>query len=388
MMPEMPKCALVVDDDEEFLFYVQTALESAGYDVETAASLMESQELLRRRSFAVILADLRLPGASGLDVLDEARKIDSLAVGIVLTGHSSVSSALQALREGAYDYLLKPCPPEELAAAVGRAVEHYHLKVSLVQKTAELEKLEAQLDVKSRALQDVSHELKNPLSVVSGYSALLLKRGGESYKPEELRKGLQSIYSNAQHLNRLLDDLMESTRVSARKVTLSKSRLSAREAASEAVENLRLEAAKKGIELSCETGDEELFIEADKHRLTQILLNLLGNALKFTPSGGKVRISLKSLEDCARFCVQDTGVGIDPAETERLFERFYQAEGTRLNHKGLGLGLEISKGLVEMHDGKIWVESRPGMGASFYFTIPLAQDREPRPLRHPRHLTQ
>jgi signal transduction histidine kinase len=118
-------------------------------------------------------------------------------------------------------------------------------------------------------------------------------------------------------------------------------------------------------------------VRADVRRVHQVLANLLGNALKFTPQGGTISVSVDSVEGIARFCVADTGVGIPAADVPHLFERFYQCEGTRSHHQGLGLGLEICKGLIELHGGRIWAESEPGRGSRFYFTLPThAGDRQ------------
>lgn len=371
METQKPLKVLVVDDEEDFRLYVRRTLELAGYDVAAAGTLAQARRTLAEEpSIHLILADLHLPDGSGLDLIKEARRRDPLSEGIVLTGHGSVDSAVESLREGAYDYIVKPCEPDSLVAAVRRGASHSALKRALLEKTAQLETLKTQLDDKSRMLQNVSHELKNPLSVVYGYAAFLLKQGHEA-APEDVKKSLQSIHNNAERLNRLLEDLLEASRLSGRKIELSRERLDAAKLAEEAVTNHGLEAQHRGVslKLSAEAG---AFVFADAKRVQQILSNLIVNALKFTPSGGRVTVSVAPAEGFARFTVKDTGVGIAPEDLAHLFERFYQAESTRRAHHGLGLGLDICKGLVELHGGHIWAESTPGQGAAFHFTLPLA----------------
>lgn len=372
---DKPTTILVVDDDAEFLMYLNRTLSGAGYEVRAASSSKAALAELDRAAFSIVLADLRLPGASGLDVLRAAREKDALSVGIVVTGHSSVDSALEAMRDGVYDYLVKPCAPDALLAAVRRADEHFALRRALVRKTEQLEKLERKLDDKSRMIQNVSHELKNPLSVVYGYSAFLLKQAEEDCPPEELKKSLQSIHNNAQRLGHLLEELIESTRLQSRKIELDRAPVPAAELCREAVEGNRFEATRKEIELTLGSLPAQALVFADAKRAHQILNNLLSNALKFTPAGGAVELSAVEDEGFARFTVRDTGVGIAPEDVCHLFERFYQSETTRMNHGGLGLGLEISKGLVELHGGHIWAESAPGQGSSFHFTLPLSCSR-------------
>lgn len=353
---------LAVDDDQEFLLYLQTALRATGcafVPVETAADALAE---LSRKRFSLVLADLRLPTGSGLDVLQEARKIDPMTVGIVLTGHSSVDSALEALRDGAYDYLVKPCPPDQLLAAVRRGLEHHELRRALVEKTRQLESQE-------RMIQDVSHELKNPLSVVYGYASFLLKQQ-QDFAPDELRKSLQSIHSNAERLGHLLEELLESSRLKAKRVELRRQAVSARALCEEARSGFAPLAAQKGVKLSADRLEDEL-VDADAKRVQQVLSNLISNALKFTPSGGSIAISCRRAGQSVEFSVADDGCGIAAADLERLFTRFYQVEATRKDHPGMGLGLEISKGLVELHGGKIWAQSEPGRGTTMLFTLPV-----------------
>jgi two-component system, sensor histidine kinase and response regulator len=360
---------LVVDDDEDFLSYAQKALEADGYAVQCASTAAEAAAQLRARRFELVVSDLMLAGATGLEVLEQARRIDPLSVGIVVTGHSSVDSAMQALREGAYDYLVKPCSPDQLAAATKRAVEHYRLKQALIHKTSELEKLETQLSHRATMIANVSHELKNPLSVVYGYSAFLLSQG-EDAKPEDVQRGVKSIHKNAQQLTHLLEELIDSVRLSSHKVELDRKPIDAMLLCREAVENAKLEAAKKGVDLACDGGDG-LMVSVDRRRAQQILGNLLSNALKFTKAGGAILVSLARDGEAARFTVSDTGIGIPPEELSLLFERFYQSTATPRDQQGLGLGLDICRGLVELHGGRIWAESELGKGSAFHFTLPL-----------------
>ena len=361
---------LVVDDDEDFLLYTRRALEAEGHEVCAAATAAAAAHQLRSRRFDLVIADLLLRGASGLDILEQARQADPLSVGIVVTGHSSVDTALRALREGAYDYLIKPCPPDVLAAAARRGIEHYRLKQALIHKTQQLEQLETQLQHRSNMIQNVSHELKNPLSIVYGYSAFLLEQG-EQANPEDVKRGVQSIHNNAQTLSRLLEELIDSVRLSSHKVVLDRQPCSAAALCDEAADNAQLEAQKLGIELSVHVADA-MTVSADSRRAHQILGNLLGNALKFTRTGGSIRLEVRREDDAARFTVSDTGVGIPADELPRLFERFYQATTTSKGQPGLGLGLDICRGLVELHGGRIWAESTLGRGSQFHFTLPLA----------------
>ncbi|MBI5211433.1 MAG: hybrid sensor histidine kinase/response regulator [Elusimicrobia bacterium] len=375
-MPENnAESILIVDDDQEFLGYLRAVLRPLGCEIVAASTGGEACRAIAARRFSMVLADLRLPDLSGLDVLESARKTDPIAVGVVLTAHGSLDSALEALREGAYDYLVKPLHPATLLAAVRRGLEHWRLKRALVQKTAQLENLQHALDAKTQLIQNASHELKNPLTVVYGYSSFLLRNDAGDHDPGELRKNLESINRNAERLSVLLDELIESTRLSQHKIELRRERASAASLAREAFESHRCEAARKDLDLRLEAAPgEDLWILADECRVHQILSNLVGNALKFTPEGGAITLAVDKDGAFARFCVRDTGAGISPEGMSHLFERFYQEESSRRHNKGLGLGLNICKSLAELHGGSIWAESAPGAGSAFFFTIPLAHD--------------
>lgn len=362
---------LVVDDDLETLDYLRMVLSSEGYGVVTAADVPGAQRELEAHRFQLVLTDLSLPEGSGLDVLDAARRSDPVTVGIVLSGHGTVDSALQAMRQGAYDYLVKPTAPDVLLAAVARGIEHYELKRQLIEKTAQLESLESQLHHKSRLIANVSHELKNPLSVVYGYSSFLLRTPPE--RPDDLRRSLQSIHNNAERLGHLLEEMLESSRLHARKVELDRGPVAAGELLREAGEYYRFEATKREVDLRVLRGAADAEpVHADAKRVHQILANLISNALKFTPADGSVILSARKVDGFVEFSVRDTGVGIDPEHLPHLFERYYQVDATKKHHQGLGLGLEITKGLVELHGGRIWAESQPGEGTNILFTLPLA----------------
>ncbi len=347
----------------------QSALASAGYAAAFSATAAQAQAELSGRRFPLVLAGLRLPDGDGLEVLAQCRKADPLAVGVVITGPAAAHRALEALRGGAYDYLMKPCGADSLLSCVRRGLEHHRLRGALVQKAAQVETLEKQLAMKTSFIQNVTHELKNPLSVIYGYSAFLLKQRHEC-KPEDLDRSLRALHNNAERLSHLLEEMLESSRLSSQKLELSRQPVPAAQLAFEAVEGFKIVAQKKEIVLRLGPVPQDP-VHVDAKRVHQIFANLLSNALKFTPKGGFVVVAGRKEDGFVRFWVQDTGCGVAAQDLPRLFERFYQVSATKAHHAGLGLGLDISKGLVELHGGRIWAESVPGEGSTFFFTLPL-----------------
>ncbi len=238
-----------------------------------------------------------------------------------------------------------------------------------------LAELRDRLDAKTRLLQDVAHELKNPLSVIHGYASFLLK---EQVSPEEMTKALRAVLSNSERVIGMVDQLQDAVRIEGGCATLDNHVVEGTAVLQTAVESAELEAVRRGVRLrwTSPVGDS-LHIVADPKRLLQVFSNLIGNALKFTPEGGSVTVEGHRDGHFVRFSVLDTGPGIPAEELPQIFDRFFQTRENPHKAAGLGLGLAICKGLVEAHGGSIWVESLPGVGATFNFTVPSALTQVP-----------
>jgi signal transduction histidine kinase len=233
------------------------------------------------------------------------------------------------------------------------------------------------LEAKTRLMQDVAHELKNPMAVIHGYASFLTR---ENVPPAEMRKALRAILTNADRLVGMIEHLQDAVRLESSAFQVETRVVEGAALLQEAVESAELEAARRGVHLRWRSpiGDS-LHIVADPKSIAQVLANILGNALKFTPEGGAVDAHAQRDGASVRYTVIDTGPGIPAAELPHLFERFYQTRDNQHKRKGLGLGLAICKGLVEAHGGRIWVDSLPGAGSAFNFTVPAALVPGPTP---------
>jgi signal transduction histidine kinase len=230
--------------------------------------------------------------------------------------------------------------------------------------------LKDRLDAKTRLMQDVAHELKNPMSVIHGYASFLSR---EEVPPAEMRKALRAILTNADRVVGLIEHLQDAVRLESSGFAVETRVVEGSALLQEAAESAELEAARLGIRLRWRSpvGDS-LHVTADPKKIAQVLSNLLSNALKFTPEGGVIDAHAQRDGKFIRFAVIDTGPGISADDLPHLFERFYQARDNPQKKHGLGLGLAICKGLVEAHGGRIWVESLLGAGSGFNFTLPAA----------------
>jgi signal transduction histidine kinase/CheY-like chemotaxis protein len=231
--------------------------------------------------------------------------------------------------------------------------------------------------LKDEFLATLSHELRNPLNVILGYSELLL-RLPEIQQSMRLTRMADALRRNAQSQSQLINDLLDLSRLQRGKISLNHEPVSLAAIIDNAVETVRADASAKGVDLRLNVGDQLLLVDGDRLRLQQIAWNVLNNAVKFTPSGGSIEISLSSDIDHGVLVVKDTGQGIDPRFLPHVFEMFRQADGSnRRRHGGLGIGLALVKQLVQLHGGSITAESDgPGEGARFTVRLPLMRDRE------------
>jgi PAS domain S-box-containing protein len=228
--------------------------------------------------------------------------------------------------------------------------------------------------MKSDFVSNVSHELRTPLTSIKGSVDNMLDGLTGSLNEKQVRY-LTRIKSNTDRLSRLINDLLDLSRIEAGRVEVRPTTLPLIALAEEVAEQVKPLAAEKCIQIEVPSPDPKVTVWADRDKVTQILMNLIGNAIKFTPQNGKVTVVLeKNGDDHVQVSIADTGPGILPEERNKIFSKFYQvANIEKLKPKGSGLGLAISKALVEMHGGKIWLESELGKGSTFYFTLPAQQ---------------
>jgi signal transduction histidine kinase len=229
--------------------------------------------------------------------------------------------------------------------------------------------LEATSRHKSEFLANMSHELRTPLNAIIGFSQVLRERmfGEVNEKQEEY---LDDILSSGNHLLCLINEVLDLSKVEAGQVELEVAPFSLRDALESGVVMVRERATTNGIDVAMAAAPEVDVVEGDERRIRQVIFNLLSNAVKFTPSGGSVDVSAAQVNGEVRVSVADTGPGLAPEDYGRIFEEFQQTEAGIQQREGTGLGLALSKRLIELHGGRIWVDSEVGEGSTFVFTLP------------------
>jgi signal transduction histidine kinase len=230
--------------------------------------------------------------------------------------------------------------------------------------------LEAANRHKDEFLASVSHELRTPLNAVIGFSEVLLERmfGDLNGKQEEY---LGDILASGRHLLSLINDILDLAKIEAGRMELAVERFDVAQAIDSTVALVRERATKKSLVLDARIPPDLGEIEADMRKVKQVLINLLGNAVKFTPDGGRIGIQARRLADTVEIAVADTGIGIAAEDQQAVFEEFRQVGDAKQRREGTGLGLALARRFVELHGGRIWVESKMGAGSTFTFTVPV-----------------
>jgi PAS domain S-box-containing protein len=233
--------------------------------------------------------------------------------------------------------------------------------------------LQRAVTARDDVLSIVAHDLRNPLSTIMMQASLLERSGPEPERRDPTPR--QIISRSAQRMNRLIQDLLDVALVEAGQLKVERERLSAVDLARDAVAAQAPLASSAGLELRLDVGRDVHDVWGDRNRLLQVFDNLIGNALKFTNEGGRITVALAARDEDVVFSVADTGSGIAPENVMHVFDRFWQVT-TRTKRVGAGLGLPITRGIVEAHGGRIWLESTLGHGSTFFFTIPAAPRSE------------
>ena len=316
--------------------------------------IIDDIELIAEREYPDTLELLKLNtvhSVAEIPLLSEGKALGSLAV---------LRAEVRPFTEAEIALL------ETFADQAAIAIENVRLFREIADKSRQLE---AASQHKSEFLANMSHELRTPLNAVIGFSEVLIERmfGELNDKQDEY---LRDIHASGTHLLSLINDILDLSKIEAGRMELAPTDFDLPTTLDNAMTLVRERAGRRSIALHLAVDERLGHIRADERKIRQVALNLLSNAIKFTPEGGRIEVRAAAGDRLVEVSVSDNGVGIAPEDQEAIFEEFRQVGAGPAKQEGTGLGLALSRKFVELHGGRIWVSSRPGVGSTFTFTIP------------------
>ncbi|MBR9990520.1 MAG: hybrid sensor histidine kinase/response regulator [Gemmatimonadetes bacterium] len=401
---------LVVDDSPTQLEATRSLLIRNGYDVMTATTGETGLDLAREQQFDLVLSDVVMPGISGYEMCSRIKnEIENPPALVLLTTLADPRDIVRGVECGADNYITKPYKGPYLIARIEQVIANNELRRArkpgeaarisflgetytiasdpaqvlglllssfeeLIRTNEELQVSKQRAEAATRARDDVlatvSHDLKNPVGTIFTSASLLLDM---PLPPEAQKRQLEIIRRTAERMDRLIMDLLDVSSMEAGRFAVDAAPESLRSLIAEARDVFGPLATARNLELQAEDPVREATVRADRNRVLQVMSNLIGNAIKFTPEGGCVTVTATPAENEVIFSVVDTGIGIAEEDLPRIFDRFWHAGKAG----GSGLGLAIAQGIIRAHGGTIRVESGDG-GTSFFFTLPLHDPAEER----------
>ena len=370
----MDKLRVLVTDDEmgmrlgvlrtlrDFVVHVADVNEDVAFVVDQAESGEEALEKIRQQAPDILLLDHKMPGISGLEVLEQVAGMQTDMLTIMITAYASIETAVAATKRGAYDFLAKPFTPDELKSTIRKTAA----RLILAKEARRL--AEEKQQVRFEFIRVLGHELKSPLNAIGGYLDLIQSRqlGNELSAYDEM---IARSLARVDGMHKLIRDLLDLTRIESGCKTRSLGTVDVVATAQAAAETVRSEADARCIAVRIQA-PEPVSMNADSREIEMLLNNLVSNAVKYNRDNGSVDLSIRRDGNQVILTIIDTGIGMGPEEVEEIFGEFVRIKNQRTTHiLGSGLGLSIVKKLVQLYNGNVHVESQPDVGTTFTVTL-------------------
>lgn len=383
-MSERTLSVLVADDDPFIRDMLADILSAGGYAVKTAENGADALKKYRPGggAFDIVISDMNMPEMDGLGLLKELRRDGNDVPVIILTGNNEISVALDAIKSGANDYLLKD---ENIQDTVSLSVESVWEKHSLKKKNIELmhdlalknealeksnQKLTELNQLKNKFLGIAAHDMRNPLTSIKGLSEIIIN-GLAGPVSAEQKECLLTVFTTADQMLTLVNDLLDVSVIESGRLELQLRMDSLKELIENRLKINRVVAERKKITIHADLADIP-GLSFDRNRISQVFDNLVGNSIKFSPEGSNIHVTLKHEGNSAKVGVRDEGPGLSEDDKGKLFGEFQKLSARPTGgEKSTGLGLAIVKKIIEAHKGALEVQSAVGAGSTFSFTIPL-----------------
>jgi two-component system sensor histidine kinase/response regulator len=373
MLLERPR-VLVIDDEEVIRDACSQVLMAQGSIVNAVESGDAGLKILSEFRPDVVLVDLKMPGKSGMQVLEEINQLDGTIVKIVITGYASIESAVDAMKKGAFDFICKPFSPDDIRRVVGKGLQERRL----ILENEALKKMQERTRRNMTSL--VSHELRAPLAATVQYLEVVLA-GIAGPLSDDLKDMLSRCSLRLREMLEMIGRWLNLATFDPGRMAAHFLPVNLTEIAAQSIEILTPIAKERDVSISQERDGEMHVIKGNKGALAEVFNNLIGNAIKYNRPGGYVTVSIHSQELEVMIEIKDNGIGIEEEHLGRIFEEFYRVDGRKdAPVKGHGLGLSIAKKIVETHWGLIDLESEPGQGTIIRLRFPKLIQGDASPL--------
>lgn len=354
---------VIIDDEEVVLDSCTQILEGSDYEVAIAQRGQEGLDLINQFQPDLVFLDLKMPGLSGMQVLEEILNIDPTIVTVVITGFATIDSAVEAMKRGAYDFLPKPFTPDEFRMLTRRGLERRNLLLETIKLRREKELLRENFSA------IVSHELKSPLSAIQ-QNLFALDHELSDKLNESQKSKFNRMKERIDDLVKLINSWLRVLSIDIGKIRENFKPLHVQPLITKAVDNVDPHAIRKDIRINTTIDETMGPIEGDEISFVEALGNMIDNAVKYSYTGSEVNIHAKQLGDNIQISIIDKGVGISKEDLPNIFNDFYRGKSKEQLEGSHGIGLTISRRIIESHNGVLSVESEPGKGTKFTIRVP------------------
>ena len=358
---------LVIDDEEAMRDSCHQVLSKDGYVTETAEDGHSGLRKIREVKPDLVLIDLKMPGMSGMELLEKIGEIDPDIISVVITGYATIESAVEAMKLNAYDFLNKPFTPDQLRIVIERGLERRRLAAESARLRREKEMM------RENFITLVSHQLRSPLASVKQYFGVI-REGFAGEVTDKQKEIIQKADGYIDSLVQLINDWLDMSRVEAGRVRDKSEPVSLAAVLSETLGALKPQAEAKKVVLELNSADNLPQLNGDPKCLKEAFLNLVSNGINYNREGGTVTITVREQGDDLIVKVSDAGIGISQENLPFIFDEFFRIKSKETQHiTGTGLGLPIAKRIIEAHNGCLKVVSELGRGTTFSIFLPKAQ---------------